>query len=98
MLAAFSITPIGVGEDVGEQVAAAVRVIRDSGLPNRTAASFTEIEGEWDEVMAIIKAATDAVMGVSTRCSIIIKADVRPGHHNTLTTKLESVERHLAQQ
>jgi uncharacterized protein (TIGR00106 family) len=98
MLAAFSITPIGVGEDVGEQVAAAVRVIRDSGLPNRTAASFTEIEGDWDEVMAAIKAATDAVMAVSTRCSIIIKADIRPGYNNTLTTKLESIERHLAQQ
>ncbi|MFI6042611.1 MTH1187 family thiamine-binding protein [Nocardia sp. NPDC051321] len=98
MLAAFSITPVGVGEGVGEQVAAAVRVIRDSGLPNRTAASFTEIEGDWDEVMAVIKAATDAVMAVSARCSIIIKADIRPGYNNTLTTKLESVERHLAQQ
>ncbi|MFQ6396378.1 MTH1187 family thiamine-binding protein [Nocardia sp. KC 131] len=98
MLAAFSITPVGVGEDVGEQVAAAVRVIRDSGLPNRTAASFTEIEGDWDEVMAVIKAATDAVLAVSTRCSIIIKADIRPGYNNTLTTKLESIERHLAQQ
>ncbi|WP_069166499.1 MTH1187 family thiamine-binding protein [Nocardia altamirensis] len=98
MLAAFSITPVSVGEDVGEQVAAAVRVIRDSGLPNRTAASFTEIEGDWDEVMAVIKAATDAVMAVSARCSIVIKADVRPGYNNTLTTKLKSVERHLAQQ
>ncbi|WP_433654339.1 MTH1187 family thiamine-binding protein [Nocardia sp. CA-128927] len=98
MLAAFSITPVGVGEDVGEQVAAAVRVIRESGLPNRTAASFTEIEGDWDEVMAVIKAATDAVMTVSGRCSIVIKADIRPGYSNTLTTKVESVERRLAQQ
>ncbi|MBF6176019.1 MTH1187 family thiamine-binding protein [Nocardia blacklockiae] len=98
MLAAFSITPVGVGEDVGKEVAAAVRVIRDSGLPSRTAASFTELEGDWDEVMAVIKAATDAVMKTSDRASIIIKADLRPGHTNTLNTKLESVERHLAEQ
>ncbi|WP_067544320.1 MTH1187 family thiamine-binding protein [Nocardia crassostreae] len=97
MLAAFSITPIGVGEDVGEQVAVAVRVIRESGLPNRTSASFTEIEGEWDEVFAVIKKATDAVMAAAGRCSISIKADVRPGHDSMLTTKLESVERHLTQ-
>lgn len=98
MLAAFSITPLGVGEDVGEQVAAAIRVIRDSGLANRTSASFTEIEGEWDEVMGVIKAATDAVLAVSGRCSIVIKADIRPGYTDTLNSKLASVERYLAQE
>lgn len=97
MLAAFSITPIGAGDSVGEHVAAAVRVIRASGLPHRTAASFTEIEGEWDEVMGVIKQATDAVLAVSDRCSIVIKADIRPGHGNTLNTKLASLERHLAE-
>ncbi|MBF6332349.1 MTH1187 family thiamine-binding protein [Nocardia transvalensis] len=98
MLAAFSITPVGRGEDVGREVAEAVRVIRESGLPSRTAASFTEIEGEWDEVFGVIKKATDAVMAVSNRCSIVIKADMRPGHTDTLNSKLESVERYLAQQ
>lgn len=97
MLAAYSITPIGDGETVGEQVATAVRVIRDSGLPFRTAASFTEIEGQWDEVMAVIKQATDAVMATSNRCSIVVKADVQPGHTNTLDTKLDSLERHLTE-
>ncbi|MFI9507304.1 MTH1187 family thiamine-binding protein [Nocardia sp. NPDC052566] len=98
MLAAFSITPVGSGVTVGRQVAEAVRIIRESGLPHRTAASFTEIEGEWDEVMAVIKQATDAVMKDSERASIVIKADIRPGYTDTLHTKLESVERHLEQQ
>jgi uncharacterized protein (TIGR00106 family) len=97
MLAAFSITPIGTGESVGDQVATAVRVIRDSGLAYRTAASFTEIEGEWDQVMGVIKAATDAVLAESGRCSIVIKADIRPGRTNMLHTKVESVERRLAE-
>jgi uncharacterized protein YqgV (UPF0045/DUF77 family) len=47
MLVAFSITPLGVGEDVGETVAEAVRVVRASGLPNRTDAMSTTIEGDW---------------------------------------------------
>ncbi len=55
MIAAFSITPLGVGEGVGEQVADAVRVVRESGLPNRTDPMFTTVEGEWDEVMDVVK-------------------------------------------
>jgi uncharacterized protein YqgV (UPF0045/DUF77 family) len=47
MLIAFSVTPLGVGEGVGEIVAEAVRVVRASGLPNHTDSMFTTIEGEW---------------------------------------------------
>ena len=57
MLVAFSVTPLGVGDSVGDLVAEAVRVVRASGLPNRTDAMFTTIEGEWDEVMAVVKRA-----------------------------------------
>jgi uncharacterized protein YqgV (UPF0045/DUF77 family) len=45
MIGAFSVTPLDVGEDVGEYVADAVRVVRESGLHNRTDAMFTSIEG-----------------------------------------------------
>jgi len=47
MIVAFSVTPIGVGPDVAEYVADAVRVVRASGLPNRTDAMFTTLEGDW---------------------------------------------------
>ena len=47
MLVAFSVTPLGVGEAVGEVVAEAVRVVRESGLPNQTDAMFTTVEGDW---------------------------------------------------
>ncbi|PPJ17459.1 hypothetical protein C5E44_13415 [Nocardia nova] len=96
MIIAFSVTPMGAGESVGEGVAEAVRVIRASGLPNETNALFTTIEGEWEEVMAVIKQAIDAVMAVAPRCSIVLKGDVRPGVTNAMTSKVESVERHLA--
>ncbi|HEX4832331.1 MAG TPA: MTH1187 family thiamine-binding protein [Trebonia sp.] len=96
MLFAFSVTPIGAGEDVGEAVADAVRVVRASGLPNRTDAMFTTIEGEWDEVMAVIKAATEAVALRSPRVSLVLKADLRPGVTDALTAKVETVERYLS--
>lgn len=96
MLVAFSITPLGVGEDVGESVAEAVRVVRASGLPNHTDAMFTTVEGEWDEVMAVIKAAVDAVAARAPRVGLTLKADMRPGVTDGLTAKVETVERYLA--
>ena len=95
MLIAFSVTPLGVGEGVGEIVAEAVRVVRASGLPNRTDSMFTTIEGDWDEVMAVVKAACDAVAARAPRVSITLKADIRPGLTGGMQSKMESLERHL---
>ena len=95
MLIAFSVTPLGVGEDVGEIVAEAVRVVRASGLPNQTDAMFTTIEGEWDEVMAVVKQAVDAVAERAPRVSLVLKADIRPGVTGALEAKVEAVERYL---
>lgn len=94
MLVAFSITPLGVGEGVGRQVAEAVRVVRESGLPNRTDPMFTTIEGEWDEVMDVVRRACEAVD--APRISLTLKADIRPGVTGALTSKVERVERYLA--
>ena len=96
MLVAFSVTPLGVGDAVAEYVADAVRVVRDSGLPNRTDAMFTTVEGDWDEVMPVIKQAVDAVAAKAPRVSVVLKADIRPGVTGALTTKVDSLERHLS--
>ena len=95
MLVAFSVTPLGVGDAVGEYVADAVRVVRDSGLPNHTDAMFTTVEGDWDDVMAVVKRAVDAVAAKAPRVSVVLKADIRPGATGALTAKMESLERHL---
>ncbi|RDI66796.1 MTH1187 family thiamine-binding protein [Nocardia pseudobrasiliensis] len=97
MIAAFSVSPLGAGEEVGRAVAEAVRVVRASGLPNETNAMFTTIEGEWDEVMAVIKQATEAVLAAAPRASLVIKADIRPGVTDAMTAKVASVERYLAE-
>lgn len=97
MLVAFSVTPLGVGEAVGEVVAEAVRVVRESGLPNRTDAMFTVIEGDsWVEVMAVVQRAVEAVAARAPRVSTVIKVDWRAGAVDAMTAKVESVERHLA--
>jgi uncharacterized protein (TIGR00106 family) len=97
MTVAFSVTPLGVGEDVGELVADAVRVVRASGLPNHTDAMFTSIEGEWDEVMAVVKQAVEAVAQKTNRVSMVLKADIRAGVTSGLTTKVEDLERYLTE-
>lgn len=97
VLVAFSVTPLGVGEGVGEIVAEAVKVVRDSGLANKTDSMFTVIEGDtWGEVMTVVQRAVEAVAARAPRVSVVIKADWRSGVSNAMTTKTESVERYLS--
>ena len=100
MLAAFSVAPSGgrSDESVHDAVAAAVKIVRDSGLPNHTDAMFTTIEGEWDEVFGVIQRAVDAVSRFGSRVSLVIKADIRPGHTGEITAKVERLERAMAAQ
>jgi uncharacterized protein (TIGR00106 family) len=97
MLVAFSVTPIGLGEEVAAPVAKAVKVVRDSGLPNRTDAMFTTIEGEWDEVLDVVKRACEAVQEDCGRVSLVLKADIRPGVVDGLNSKVAKVEQLLAE-
>ena len=95
MLAAFSITPLGLGDSVGAAVADAVALVRASGLPNETNAMFTNVEGEWDEVMDLIKRCVDRVAEAAPRVSVVIKVDHRPGHEGAIEAKVATIERHL---
>jgi uncharacterized protein (TIGR00106 family) len=95
MIAAFSITPLGVGTSVSQPVAEAVRLVRASGLPNETNAMFTNVEGDWDEVMDLIKACVTKVSDAAPRVSVVVKIDYRPGVTGALSRKVDSVEEHL---
>src|SRR5699024_942026 len=107
MIIAFSVQPSGAPSDptiaadaepgadgagVHEAVAAAVQVVRESGLPNRTSAMFTEVEGEWGEVMAVVREATIAAARYGSRVSLVLKADLRPGPDGELDGKVERLE------
>ena len=97
MIAAFSITPLGVGDSVSQPVADAVAIVRASGLPNETNAMFTNVEGEWDEVMALIKQCVMHVAEAAPRVSVVIKLDHRPGVEDALHHKVEAMEQHLSE-
>jgi uncharacterized protein YqgV (UPF0045/DUF77 family) len=95
MLVSFSVAPSGTGRadaSVHDAVAAAVRIVRESGLPNHTDAMFTTIEGDWDEVFDVIRRATDAVGQFGSRVSLVLKADIRPGYSGELTGKVDRLE------
>ncbi|MGA2531127.1 MAG: thiamine-binding protein [Acidimicrobiales bacterium] len=96
MIAAFSVSPSG-SEEVGAAVAQAVRLVRESGLANETNAMFTNVEGEWEEVMALIYSCVLRLAEDSPRVSLVIKVDYRPGVTGALRSKVETVERHLAE-
>ncbi len=99
MIVAISISPSGSDENggVADAVAAAVQVIRDSGLRCETNSMFTNIEGEWDEVMAVVKKAVFTVAEQSPRVGLVLKADIRPGWENQMEAKVQRVEAALAQ-
>jgi uncharacterized protein (TIGR00106 family) len=98
VLVAFSVAPSGGPTDsVHDAVAAAVRIVRESGLPHRTDSMFTTIEGDWDEVFAVVKAATDAAGAFGSRVSLVLKADIRPGYTGELTGKLDRLEAAIEQ-
>ena len=94
-LIAVAIAPCGTGEELSQEVAEVIRVIRASGLPNRTNSMFTEIEGDWDEVMQVVKDAAFVLAAKGIRTEVVLKADVRPGFTNMMQGKTERVEKIL---
>ena len=95
-LVAVAIAPVGVGDELKEYVAEVIRVIRESGLSCRTNSMFTEIEGEWDDVMRTVRDATFVLAERGIRTEVVLKADVRPGYTNTMERKVQLVDDLLA--
>ena len=101
MIVAFSLAPSGTGRadgSVADAVAAAVKIVRDSGLPHRTSSMFTEIEGTWDECFDVVKRATEAVLPFGSRVSLVLKADIRQGYEGQIDSKLERLEAAIEEQ
>jgi len=97
-LVAVAIAPCGIGDELSSQVAEVVKVIRESGLPNRTYSMFTEIEGPWDEVMEVVKEATFLLANKGIRTEVVLKADVRPGYANMMKAKVDKINEILGEE
>ena len=91
-LISVSIYPMGAGENLSAHVAEVIKVIEASGLPHRTTSMSTEIEGEWDVVMQVVKDATFVLAEKGLRTSVNLRADIRPGRTNTMQSKIEKID------
>ncbi|MBQ3433511.1 MAG: MTH1187 family thiamine-binding protein [Selenomonadaceae bacterium] len=94
-LIAVAIAPVGVGDELSKHVAEVVKVIRESGLPNKTTSMFTEIEGDWDAVMDVVKRATFVLAEKGIRTEVVLKADIRPGVEGMMEGKLDRLNEAL---
>ena len=92
MIVDFSISPVGVGESLSAYVAEAFKIIEESGLPYEHHAMGTNLEGDWDEVMTVIKACRNRMLEKANRVSISIKIDDRKGVTDGLTRKVASAK------
>jgi uncharacterized protein (TIGR00106 family) len=97
VLVAFSVSPMGASDSVGDAVAACVELVRASGLPNETNAMFTNVEGPYDEVMALVRSCIERCAAVAPRVSLTLKLDHRAGHEGMLAGKVARVEARLAE-
>lgn len=94
-LIAVAIAPVGVGDELSAHVAEVVKVIRESGLPNKTSSMFTEIEGDWDAVMDVVKRATFVLAEKGIRTEVVLKADIRPGFTSMMDGKIDRLNEAL---
>jgi uncharacterized protein (TIGR00106 family) len=87
------VVPMGVGISVSEYIAACERVIGAAGLKHEMHMYGTNIEGEWDEVMAAVKKCHEVVheMG-APRISTTIRLGTRTDKNQTMEEKIKSVQ------
>ncbi len=95
MLAEFSIVPIGSGSSVSDRVSKVLDIIDKSGMPYRLNPMGTVVEGEWEEVMTLVKKCRDELMKNEDRVLISIKIDDRKGSRNRIEAKIDSIEKRL---
>jgi uncharacterized protein (TIGR00106 family) len=95
MLIEFSIVPIGVGSSIGDYLAEVIKIVDESGVPYKVNPMGTVIEGNWSELMRLIKKCHDNVMKKADRAITTITIDDRKGKPNRIEEKVKSIEKRL---
>ncbi|TNF52031.1 MAG: MTH1187 family thiamine-binding protein [Nitrospiraceae bacterium] len=95
MLAEFSIVPVGTGSSIGNQLAEVLKIVDTSGIPYKINPMGTVIEGEWKDIMILIKKCHESVMKNGERAITRIIIDDRKGKPNRIEEKVKSVERRI---
>ncbi len=97
MLVEFSIIPVGIGSSIGDQLAEVLKIVDASGLPYKINPMGTVVEGEWDEIMKLIKKCHRTVMKNGERALTTISIDDRKNKPNRIEEKVKSIERRIGQ-
>ncbi|MFA5352803.1 MAG: MTH1187 family thiamine-binding protein [Thermodesulfovibrionales bacterium] len=92
MLAQFSIVPVGAGSSLSGQLASVLKLVDGSGLPYKLNPMGTVVEGDWDEIMGLIKSCRNEIMKEQERVLISISIDDRKGMPNRIEAKISSLE------
>ncbi|MFH1603614.1 MAG: MTH1187 family thiamine-binding protein [Pseudomonadota bacterium] len=95
VLAEFSMSPLDKGESLSAYVARSLDIIDKSGLPYQLTPMGTIVEGEWDEVMALVTACYRRMSQDCNRISTSIRIDFRAGTSGRLESKIGAVESKL---
>jgi uncharacterized protein (TIGR00106 family) len=95
VLLEFAMYPIDRGESLSAHVARSLDIIDGSGLAYQLTPMGTILEGEWDEVMAVVTRCFEAMRADSSRVEVALKVDYREGTGSRLASKIASVEKRL---
>ncbi len=97
MVVEFSMWPM-VGASVSEHVAKVIKMVDESGLPYKVNAMGTVVEGEWDDVMGLIKKCHQLLAGQTERVITEISIDDRKTRSNRIEGKVASIEKVLGKE
>jgi len=95
VLLEFSMSPLGKGESVSKYVSRSLDIIDKSGVDYRLNPMGTVLEGEWDDVLGVVKQCYERMKKDCPRISCVMKVDYRKGHKGRLAGKVASVEKRL---
>lgn len=95
MLIELSVLPLGRDTHLSDELAEILRIVDESGLPYQLTPSGTCIEGEWDEVMALVRRCHDRARGMSPHVVTTVKIEDDEGARDKLTRNVASVEEKL---
>jgi len=95
MLAEFSIVPVGVGSSIGDRLAEVLKIVDASGMPYKLNPMGTVVEGEWDDVIKLIRKCHSTVMKTGERAITTIAIDDRKGRPSRIDEKVKSIEKRI---
>jgi uncharacterized protein (TIGR00106 family) len=95
MIVNFTIVPIGNESSLSAKVAEVLKIVSESGIDYKLHSMGTILEGDWDEIMRLIKKCHKKILKNSDRVLTTITIDDRKGRTGRISGKIKSVERKL---